>query len=192
MAAQQIKSARCHLLDSSPPEVQSMIWKYALTDEYPIKVWSGQTDHPDDVLWEPPALLTVCRRIRNEATSIYFSENAFEFNEDDPSSPQAIKWLKNVAKRGFLACIKHVFLLDATLDDEELQSGMLCESYCIALNFLEDAEHAVGQKLDANIFIIYAETRGATGEFLGDEFISIAELKKMCDPIIAGGFPHWW
>ncbi|KAI5367999.1 hypothetical protein Slin15195_G031330 [Septoria linicola] len=61
---------KCGFLHKLPGEVRNRIYRYALVDTGDLEITSTGPGEP--------SLLRVCKRVRNEASSIYYAENNFD------------------------------------------------------------------------------------------------------------------
>lgn len=78
-----------------PPELRNMIWEYAVVDSRIITI--------DTNGLQEPSLLTTSKEIRQEAVTIFYSENRFELVSNDYDPTNFLKWERIVIaaiKRG--------------------------------------------------------------------------------------------
>lgn len=68
-----------------PKELRDVIYGYVLTFDTDVQVSTKHydLDNPSIILTPHPALLNVCKQIRQEATSTYYASNTFSMNVTD-------------------------------------------------------------------------------------------------------------
>ena len=73
-----------------PAELRNRIYRYALVGQAPVDVGAKKT-------LDEPALLAVCKQIRNEALAIYYHESRFHVCAPFTISYDSTKWLVSTA-----------------------------------------------------------------------------------------------
>ncbi|KAK5127349.1 hypothetical protein LTR85_006688 [Meristemomyces frigidus] len=103
-AAVTVANKECRLL-ALPPEMRNRIYRACLV-EGDISIHSD--DAGNDLPTEP-AILRTCRQIRDEAESILYQENTFDFTVEDHDASNYVKWCRSAERRR--EC-KHTFNLN--------------------------------------------------------------------------------
>ncbi|KAF1354591.1 hypothetical protein BDV97DRAFT_365849 [Delphinella strobiligena] len=89
-----------------PPELQNMIYEYALQSDRSVLIGSAK--------YEIPGLLRSCRFLRQRYSAMYYRNNIFEFEtlQADPGGyvdKRTCKWLRDIPEE-HLSMIKHIRL----------------------------------------------------------------------------------
>lgn len=108
-----------------------MVYREVLVAPSDIFITLGTKDAPWTREWAAPALLQVCRLLRDEAASIYFSENTFDFCDArtlDIKNPQFSRWPLTawlvLIGHKYRSLLRTIFLGDDRVELEEVDARL--------------------------------------------------------------------